>query len=107
MGQLTVHINGKPYLLGCEDGEETRLKALAETLDEKVREIGGDASLGETRLLLMGALMLADESLGTVERLAVAEAETARLQKLLDASDARAVAVIEAAAKRIEAMAAR
>ena len=107
MGQLTVHINGKPYLLGCEDGEEARLQALAATLDEKVRAIGGDAALGETRLMLMGALTLADEIAGIEERLAATDAENTKLQKLLDAADARAVTIIEATAKRIEGMAAR
>ena len=107
MGQLTVQINGKSYLLGCEDGEEARLKALAATLDEKVRAIGGDGALGETRLMLMGALMMADEGAAIGEKLAAAEAENDRLQKLLDAADARAITIIEATAKRIEGMAAR
>jgi cell division protein ZapA len=107
MGQLTVHINGKSYLLGCEDGEEARLQTLAATLDEKVRAIGGDAALGETRLMLLGALTLADEIAGTEEKLASTEAENARLQKLLDAADSRAVTILEATAKRIEGMAAR
>lgn len=107
MRQLTVHINGKPYLVGCEDGEEARLKALAAALDEKVSSIGGDGALGDTRLMLMGALMIADEAAATEERLAEVEAENARLQKLLNAADARAVSIIETAAKRIEGMAAR
>ena len=107
MGQLTVHINGKAYLVGCEDGEEARLKMLAAALDEKVSSIGADAGLGETRLMLMGALMMADESAAIEERTAAAEAENSRLQKLLDAADARAISVIEAAAKRIEGMASR
>lgn len=107
MGQLTVHINGKAYLVGCEDGEEARLKMLAEALDEKLSAIGADAALGETRLMLMGALMFADETAASQERVAAAEAENARLQKLLDAADARAIAVIEATAKRIEGMASR
>lgn len=107
MGQLTVHINGKPYLLGCEDGEEARLQTLAAALDEKIQAIGADAALGETRLMLMGALTLADEMAGIEERLAATEAENARLQKLLDAADSRAVSIIEATAKRIEGMAAR
>jgi len=107
MSQLTVHINGKPYLLGCEDGEEARLKALAATLDEKVRAIGGDGALGDTRLMLMGALMIADEAAANTERLAELETENAKLHKLLNAADSRAVSIIESAAKRIEGMAAR
>jgi cell division protein ZapA len=108
VGQLTVHINGKPYLVGCEDGEEGRLQGLAAMLDERVRAAGGgDGALGDTRLMLMGALMLADEGAEMSERLAAAEAELARVRALLDIADSRAVAAIEAAAKKIEAIATR
>jgi len=108
MGQLTVHINGKPYLLGCEDGEEAQLKTLAAAVDEKVRTVSaGAAALGETRLILLGALMLADEGAALEERVAAAEAEAARLRAQLDNADSRAVAALEAAAKKIEGIAAR
>ncbi len=107
MGQLTIHINGKPYLVGCEDGEEKRLVALAAEFDAKVRSLGAGAALGETRLMLMGALLLADEAVGMSERLAAAEAEIARLRAQLEAADSRAVAAVEAAARKIESLAAR
>lgn len=107
MGQLTVHINGKPYLLGCEDGEEARLRALAAMLDERVQAAGsGAGALGETRIMLMGALMLADEGEKLQVRANAAEAEAARLRALLDIADSRAVQVLEAAAKKIERLAA-
>ena len=108
MAQLTVHINGKPYLVGCEDGEEPRLKALAAAVDERVRSVGaGDSALGDTRLMLMGALMLADEATGLDVRLTAAKAEVARVRALLDIADSRAVSAIEAAAKKIDAIASR
>ena len=108
MAQLTVHINGKPYLVGCEDGEEPRLKALAAAVDERVRSVGaGDSALGDTRLMLMGALILADEATGLDVRLTAAEAEVARVRALLDIADSRAVSAIEAAAKKIDAIASR
>jgi cell division protein ZapA len=107
VGQLTVNINGKPYLLGCEDGEEERLRALAAMLDERVQSAGaGAGTLGETRLMLMGALMLADEGEKLQVRVNAAEAEAARLRALLDIADSRAVQVLEAAAKKIERIAA-
>ena len=107
MGQLTIHINGKTYLVGCEDGEERRLAALAEGFDAKVRGLEAGSSLGETRLMLMGALVLADEAVVMAERLAAAEAEAAGLRAQLQVADSRAVTALEAAAKRIEALAAR
>jgi cell division protein ZapA len=108
MAQVTIHVNAKPYLMGCEDGEEARLAGLAAELDARVRALGvSGAALGETRLVLMGALVLADEVAGAAERVAAAEAEVARLRAQLDIADARAVAALEAAAKKIEAIASR
>jgi cell division protein ZapA len=107
MGEVTIHINGKPYLVGCEDGEETHLEALAAEFDAKVRSLGAGAALGETRLMLMGALLLADEAVAMTERLAAAEAEIAKLRAQLEGADSRAVAAIEAAARKIESLAAR
>lgn len=62
MGQVTVQVAGKSYVLGCADGEEDRLKELAGDVDGKVSEIGGKlGSVGESRLLLMAAILLADD----------------------------------------------
>jgi len=108
MPQLTIHVNGKPYIVGCDDGDEARLAALAATIDERVRaadDAGG--AIGDTRLMLMGALVLADEAATAGERLAKAEAEVARLRAELERADTRAVAALEAAAHKIEAMASR
>jgi len=108
MAQLTIHVNGKPYTVGCDDGEEARVLALAATLDARVRAADpGGGGLGDTRLMLMGGLVLADEAANTAARLASLEAEVAALRAELETADARAVAALEAAAARIEAMAAR
>ncbi|MCL4767891.1 MAG: cell division protein ZapA [Hyphomicrobiaceae bacterium] len=64
MGQVTVTLNGRTYRLRCEDGEEQRLFALAEhvrgKLDVLVKEFG---QIGDDRLMLMSALLVADELL--------------------------------------------
>jgi cell division protein ZapA len=108
MAQLTIQVNGKPYIIGCDDGEEDRVKSLAAALDARVRAADpGGGGLGETRLMLMGALMLADEASTIAERVTSLEAEVAALRADLDATESRAVTILEAAAARIEAMAAR
>ena len=108
MAQLTIHVNAKPYVVGCEDGQESHVSALGALIDSKVRELGAsDPSLGETRIILMGALMLADELTAAKADLVKAQAETARLADLVDRADAKAVAALEAAAQKIEAMATR
>lgn len=106
MAQLTVHVNAKPYVVGCEDGEEPRLKALADLLDAKAREAAaGAGQVGETRVMLLGALMLADELADARTRLAGLEARLAALETDQGAVEARAVAALEAAAHRLETLA--
>lgn len=61
--------------------------------------------LGETRLFLMGALLLADELSDLRGRLSVVQAELARFQSDQARVETRAVGALENAAKRIEKLA--
>lgn len=62
MGQVIVEIGGRSYTLSCRDGDEGHLTELAAGIAQKAD--GLTRSLGpmtESRLLLMAALMVADE----------------------------------------------
>lgn len=62
MGQVTVRVGGYSHPVSCEDGQEAHLIALAAEVDRRVASVktmGG--SYGEPRLLLLAALLLADE----------------------------------------------
>jgi cell division protein ZapA len=62
MGQVIVDIGGRNYSLSCRDGDEAHLTELADGIAQKAE--GLTQSLGpmtEARLLLMSALMVADE----------------------------------------------
>ena len=108
MAQLTIEVNAKPYVVGCEDGQEDHLRSLAEIIDARVREIAPDAgALGDTRLMLLGALMLADEVGNLKGRLAGALARAELAEQTLDRSDEKVAAALDAASQKIEAMAAR
>ena len=108
MAQVIVHINGKPYGVGCEDGQESHVRAMAGVIEAKVAEVAHEAgALGETRLMLLGGLMLADEVGKLRSALATAEARIAHLETETEAAEARAIAALEAAAQKLEAMAAR
>jgi cell division protein ZapA len=62
MAQVSLQINGYGYILGCADGEEDRLLALAADLDRRIAEIKASSGPGgESRLLLMAALLISDE----------------------------------------------
>lgn len=106
MAQINVEVNGRPYAVGCEDGQEPHLMELARMFDHQVRQVGQDmGQLGDTRLFLMGALLLADELADARNRLAALQAEVTRLQADRARVESRAVSALETAAKRIEKLA--
>jgi cell division protein ZapA len=106
MAQLTIQINGRPYSVGCEDGQEAHLQDLARLFDGQVRQVSQDVGqLGETRLFLMAALLLADELSDLRARTSGLQAEAAKAHQERSETDLRAVAALEKAAQRIEAMA--
>lgn len=62
MATVTVEINGRPYAVGCADGQEDRVRVLARQFDDHVRQVAADVGqVGDLRLFLMTALVLADE----------------------------------------------
>ena len=62
MGQVTVPVNGRSYAITCDDGQEPRIRRLAQYVDAKVGEfVASVGQVGEARLLLLAALVIADE----------------------------------------------
>ena len=62
MAQVTIRINGYAYTVGCEDGQEEHLGRMAAEIEQRInsiKAIGGQS--GEARLLMLAALLLADE----------------------------------------------
>ncbi len=62
MAQMTIRINGYAYTVGCEDGQESHLLAMAEAVEKRIdsiKALGGQS--GESRLLVLAALLMADE----------------------------------------------
>ena len=62
MAQVTVKINGYAYAVGCENGQEQHLLAMATQVEERIESIkalGGNS--GEARLLVLTSLLMADE----------------------------------------------
>ena len=62
MAQVTIKINGYGYTIGCQDGEEPHLQAMADQIEDRVnkaKSLGSQS--GEARLLVMAALFMADE----------------------------------------------
>lgn len=62
MAQVTVTVNGRKFLMSCNDGAEQRVFELAAQVDSYVQDIkGGFRQVQDDRLFLMAALMLADQ----------------------------------------------
>ncbi len=78
MAQVTIRINGYAYTVGCEDGQETHLEQMAADIEQRIssiKAIGGQS--GEARLLMLAALLLADELHDTRRALDLAQAADA------------------------------
>ena len=71
MSQVSVTVNGHPYKIACDDGQEPRIRRLAQYVDARVGEfVKNIGQVGEARLLLLTALVIADELSDTNEALA-------------------------------------
>jgi cell division protein ZapA len=62
MAQVTVRINGYAYTVGCQDGEEAHLEAMAAEVERRIDSIKTAAGpSGEARMLVMASLLMADD----------------------------------------------
>src|ERR1700686_2012235 len=62
MGRVVLKLNGRDFALTCADGQEPRLRLLAQYVDGKIGEfVKNLGQVGEARLLLLAALAIADE----------------------------------------------
>lgn len=62
MAQVTLRINGYAYTVGCKDGEEEHLHAMAGEVERRIETIKSVAGQsGEARMLVMASLLMADD----------------------------------------------
>jgi cell division protein ZapA len=108
MAKVAVTVNGRPFQIACDDGQEPRIRRLAHYVDGRIAEfVKHVGQAGEARLLLLAALAIADELSDANEALAQ-ERSRARAAEADAAAAAEAAASgVHGAATRIEAIAAR
>ena len=105
MAQVVVTVNGRAFELNCADGEEPRIRRLAQYVDGKVGEfVKALGQIGEARLILLAALVIADELSDTNDL--VQSERNRRRAGSTDGSEAMASG-IRGIAQRIESIAAR
>ena len=102
MPLVNVMVNSRAYTIACDEGEEDHLRELAGRVDQKVKELlGSVGQVGDQRLLLMAALLIADE-------LSAAKKEMGKLTEEGDpAGEAMLAESLEELANRVEAIAVR
>jgi cell division protein ZapA len=113
VSQVNVTINGRQFRMACEDGQEGHLQQLARELDERIVALRGQfGEIGDARLTVMAALMVADELAESAKKLRRLEEEHAALQtargtasERTQATQAAIAAALDSAAERIEGMA--
>ncbi|MDB3953544.1 cell division protein ZapA [Alphaproteobacteria bacterium] len=113
MSDLSITVNGRNYVIACEGGQEDNLEQLASYVDKRVMEIAESVGqVGETRLMLMANLLVADELADAYAALSAERGETnvGLLERLegdqMRVSDDRSIPVLlENLAERVEALA--
>jgi cell division protein ZapA len=105
MAQVVVTVNGRAFELTVADGEEPRIRRLAQYVDGKIGDfVKAHGQIGEARLILLAALVIADE-LSDTNDLVQNERHLGRTSGL-DGS-ATMASGIRGIAQRIESIAAR
>ena len=110
MPSIEVVIAGRKYRMACEEGQEEHLRSLAEDFDRRIAELKSSlGEIGDARLTVVAALMLADELFDAGKqiealraKLAEAEQATAIAADRSQATQAAVVAALNAASERIE-----
>jgi cell division protein ZapA len=77
MGQVTATVNGRSYTLSCGDGEEPRLRELLALVRERTDSLtAAHGIIPDARILLMAAVLIADDLLDTRAKLKALEANS-------------------------------
>jgi cell division protein ZapA len=113
MAEVSVTINGRVYRMACDPGQEDHLARLGRELDQRIAQLRESfGEIGDTRLAVMAAIMVADELAELKRRLRSADQE---IQSLKDARERAAqrseegehalADILESTAERIERLA--
>ncbi|MBV9420059.1 MAG: cell division protein ZapA [Alphaproteobacteria bacterium] len=110
MPLVNIMVNSRAYTVACDEGEEDHLRELASHVDSKVKELlSSVGQVGDQRLLLMAALLIADEHHEAARQLHLRTQELGSLSGTheetstrLAQSEAIAADALEAATKRLE-----
>ena len=102
MALVEISINGRDYQIVCEDGKEEHLSQLGLQIDERVKDlVAAIGQVGESRLLAMVSLVLADELQAALQDAAEGRSNI-DVEPTAERIEEKLVSVIDAAVERIE-----
>jgi len=120
MAEVNISINGRVHEISCDNGQEGRVVDLASYIDQRLQQIArSGAAYNDAHLLVLTALVLADELFETREKLSAVSASPSAApakgrkgevvaESAPSAEDEKAVAqLLEKLVKRIDGIAAR
>jgi cell division protein ZapA len=110
MPHVTVTINGRQFRVACDDGQEHHLGKLARDFDQRIGELRKTfGEIGDMRLTVMAALIIADELSDLYQRMGRLEEELAGMKQARStaaerdtAAEADLAAALNSAAERVE-----
>jgi cell division protein ZapA len=88
--KVDISINGRLYAVACDDGQENRVRELADMVDSRVKQLTGPGpvgGVGETQILVLAGLMLADELSETKAAVGGGHEKPASAEPALDAEE--------------------
>lgn len=98
MAKVTISLNGKPYSVACDEGQEGRVLELGSYIDRNMRQIARNgAAKSESHLLVLTALVMADEVFSLKEMTKSGQAKSPE-QERID------IAAVEHLAKRLDTL---
>lgn len=62
MAEVNLTIDGRTYGIACDDGQERRVQQLGQYIDQRMSELSnGSGATSKAQLMVLTALLLADE----------------------------------------------
>ena len=86
MPEVNIIINSREHKISCQEGEEQRVKELAEMLNAEVLNIANSVGqIGDVKLMVLAAITVLDKNQDTLDEAAISiESNTKKLENIFD-----------------------